>query len=471
MAARSEPLDSALRTLLVTMTLGAFLALLDTTMTGVGIDTLVREFGSTLAAIQWVTTAYLLAVSVTAPLSGWAIDRFGARRTWLAGLSVFVLGSLASCLAWDAPSLIATRLLTGLGGGLLEPVMLATLARAAGQQRVGRVLGLAAAPMTMGPVIGPVLGGLLLQALPWQWIFLVKVPVGALAIVLAVRLMPADDTTTGEAAKRLDVLGVMLLPPGFAALMYALANAVEGVTAPVLIAGALGAMLFAGYAAHALTTRREPLIDLRLFRSSGFAASVSVLFLIGAIMFGTTFLLPLHFQQIGGHGVMAAGLLLAPFGLGAVVAQPTAGRLSDRTGARLPATVGGLLLIPGFLPYALGFTGVVATLGLVVVGFGLGVVASTTMGSVYRTVPPASASRATGALFIVHQIGGALGITLLTLVLQSATASAPPEAAFRTTFWWLVGAGVAMSAAARILPGRPASAAPTTETAAVAEHA
>ncbi|MEU0690051.1 MFS transporter [Streptomyces uncialis] len=216
-----------MRKLLATLTLGAFLALLDTTITGVGIHTLADEFGSTLAAIQWVSTGYLLAVAVSAPLSGWGIDRFGARRMWLAGLSVFVAGSLASSLAWDVPSLIVTRMITGLGGGLLEPIMLATLARAAGRERVGRVLGLSAIPMTMGPVVGPVVGGLLLETLPWQWVFIVKVPLGALAIALAVRLMPAEAPSTpspgsasGEDSRRLDVLGVLLLPPGFAALMY-----------------------------------------------------------------------------------------------------------------------------------------------------------------------------------------------------------------------------------------------------------
>ncbi|MER5767863.1 DHA2 family efflux MFS transporter permease subunit [Streptomyces sp. NPDC001985] len=438
------------------MTLGAFLALLDTTITGVGIHTLVDEFGSTLAAIQWVSTGYLLAVAVSAPLSGWAIDRFGARRMWLAGLSVFVIGSVASSLAWDVPSLIVTRMITGLGGGMLEPIMLATLARSAGQERVGRVLGLAAIPMTMGPVVGPVVGGLLLETLPWQWVFLIKVPLGVLAIALAVRLMPADAPDPGQESPRLDVLGVVLLPPGFAALMYALTQAVEGFTTPVMLSAALGLVLFAGYAVHALRTRHEPLIDLRLFRSGGFSASVAVLFLVGAVMFGTTVLLPLYFQRLDGQGVMMAGLLLAPFGLGALVGQPLSGRLSDRIGARPLVGAGGLLVVPGYLPYALGIEGVLAVAGLVVVGFGLGIAAAATMGAVYRTVPPTATSRATGVLFIVHQIGGALGIALLTLVLQTREESVPLGSAFQGAFWWLVGAGLVIAIASRVLPARPA---------------
>ncbi|MET8828133.1 MFS transporter [Streptomyces sp. NPDC004610] len=153
-------------------------------------------------------------------------------------------------------------------------------------------------------------------------------------------------------------------------------------------------------------------------------------------------------------GVMMVGLLLA------LVGQPLTGRLSDRTGARPLATVGGLLVIPGFLPFALGVQGVLAVIGLVVVGFGLGAVASATMGSVFRTVSRGATSRATSALFIVHQIGGALGIALLTLVLQRAEASAPLESAFRTTFWWLVAAGAVIAVAARILPVGPAQPVP-----------
>ncbi|WP_036567427.1 DHA2 family efflux MFS transporter permease subunit [Nocardia sp. BMG51109] len=459
MTTRSERLDPALRKLLVTMTLGAFLALLDTTITGVGVETLVHEFGTTLAAMQWVTTAYLLAVSMAAPLTGWAIDRFGARRMWLIGLSLFVAGSVASGCAWDVPSLIATRLLTGFGGGMLEPIMLATLAGAAGQHRVGRVLGLASIPLTAGPVIGPVVGGLLLQVLPWQAIFLIKVPVGVLAIVLALRVMAADKPVSGSAAQRLDVLGVALVPPGFAAIMFALTQAAGGFSTPVLLAGVIGVALFAGYAVHALRTRHEPLIDLRLFGSGGFAASVSVLFLVGAVMFGTIFLLPLYFQQIGGHGVMAAGLLLAPFGIGAMIGQPLSGRLSDLIGARPLVAGGGALLVPGFLSYALDGNGILTVAGLVAVGFGLGVVASATMGSVYRTVAPTATSRATAVLFIVHQIGGALGITLLTLILQNAADTGPGDATFRVTFWWLVAAGPVICAAATILPGRTTPAA------------
>lgn len=182
-------LDGALLTLVGVMVLGGMMSYLDATIVNVGISTLGGEFHASLATVEWVTTGYLLAVALAIPLAGWAMVRFGAKRMWLLGLSVFLAGSTLCAFAWNAESLIAFRIVQGLGGGMVDPIMMTVVAGAAGPARVGRVMGLVSVPITLGPVVGPIIGGLLLDNLSWEWMFLVNIPFALAAIVLAVRVL------------------------------------------------------------------------------------------------------------------------------------------------------------------------------------------------------------------------------------------------------------------------------------------
>ncbi len=197
-----------------------------------------------------------------------------------------VLGSALSGLAWSAGSLILFRVLQGLGGGMILPTGMTILAKAAGPQRIGRVMSVVGAPMLLGPVLGPVLGGLILQHLSWRWIFYVNLPIGALALLLAARLLPASKPRPCE---RLDFVGLALLSPGLAAIVFGLSEtsshggiAYTGAWAPVVI----GLAGVAAFVRHALHTRGRPLLDLGLFRVPAFAASALAVLLIGAALFG-----------------------------------------------------------------------------------------------------------------------------------------------------------------------------------------
>ena len=183
-------------------------------------------FDAKLATIQWVSTAYLLALAAAIPLAGWAVDRFSARRMFMAAVATFAASSLLCALAWSAATLIAFRVLQGLGGGLVMPVGMTILARAAGPDRMGRVMALVGIPMLLAPAIGPALGGALLDGASWRWIFIVNLPVAVLALVLAARVLPARDAAR-EA--KLDVLGAALLAPGLALI-------VAGFVQPILAA-------------------------------------------------------------------------------------------------------------------------------------------------------------------------------------------------------------------------------------------
>src|SRR5690606_10588094 len=418
---------SSLSRLVGVVLLGGMLGILNSTMVAVGIDTLATAFGTSLSAAGWVSTGFLLAVTAAIPVTSWAVDRFGARRLWLSGLLVFLAGSLGAGSAWDAGSLVGFRVVQGLGAGVLDPLVLVLLARAAGPRRAGRVMGLMGVVLSLGPVLGPLAGGALLEAFSWRWMFLLNVPVGVVAYVLALRVIP-DDPPDGRRA-RLDVIGLALLAPGFAALVLALSQAAEQAAFgawPVLVPLAAGVALLAGYGLHA--RRGEPLIDPRLFARRSFSAAGVVMGLAGLATFATLFALPPLFRPVDGVGQLAArGLALG----GAVVAA-LGGAAFTQVG---PGTGVGWPVLAGC-----------------VMGLGLGSVGAPTMGSLYRLLPAPLIPQGSAVLYMLNQLGAALGIAVVTLIVQRA---GDPVGGLRGVFWFALAMVAVILAAVPLLPGRP----------------
>src|ERR1043165_9923375 len=189
----SEGLDRKLLAISTVVVLGAIMSILDTTVVNVAINTLARDFDTELSTIQWVATGYTLALATVIPITGWAADRFGTKRLYITSVTLFVAGSVLSGLAWSAESLIAFRVLQGFGGGMLMPLGMTILTRAAGPQRVGRVMAVIGVPMLLGPIFGPILGGWLIDAASWHWIFLINLPIGAVALGYAALVLPKDN--------------------------------------------------------------------------------------------------------------------------------------------------------------------------------------------------------------------------------------------------------------------------------------
>ena len=445
--------DSGLRRTIAVVLLGGIMGILDGSMVLVAVRAIAEDLDVSLGAVGWVSTAYLLAVTVTVPVGAWAVDRHGGKRLWLVGLGLFFAGSLGSALAPDLGTLIALRVLQGIGAGILDPLMLTLLARAAGPGRSGRVMGIMGIVGSAGPVAGPVAGGVLLQVLDWRWLFLVNIPIVVAAFGLAVRVLAPDTPAPESRGPRLDVVGVALIGPGVSAAVLGLSWIEREHTVlagPVLVPLGLAAVLLGGYVWHALR-RNSPLVDLRLLARPGLAASLLTAGTNGLATFGALFLLPLYYQQVHGVGPAAAGLLLAPLGAASMIAMPVSGRLSDRIGARRVAVAGGVVALAGAVLLAVqpGTEGLATTvLGALVIGFGLGTVGAPAIGSVFRTVPPASASQASALLYMVNQLGAALGIAVAALLVGTAGTFGPA--------FWLLAAAVAVGlAASTALPGRP----------------
>jgi EmrB/QacA subfamily drug resistance transporter len=430
--------------------LGAVMSILDTTVVNVAIDALGRDLGAPLATIQWVATGYMLALATVIPVTGWAADRFGTARLFVVAVSLFTAGSALAGLAWSAESLIAFRFLQGLGGGMILPAGITLVGQAAGPQRMGRTMSVIGIPMLLAPMAGPVLGGWLVDAVSWRWIFFVNLPVGALVLVLAARLLPRDPAP--QPSQPLDWRGLLLLSPGLAAFVYGLAetSARGGIgSTRALVPMAAGAALIAAFVVHALRTSAAPLLDLRLLQIRAVAASAATLLLLGGAFLGTLFLLPLYLQVARGESALHAGLLLLPQGAGAALAMSVAGRVADRSGA-------GRVVLAGLVPFALALAAltrlgtdtsyVALTAILLLFGVGMGATMMPAMTAAFRTIERAQVARATALLTIVQRIGSSIGVALVAVVLSSGLRDLPPAAgaprpeqladAFAQTFRW-----------------------------------
>lgn len=451
--ANSAGLDRRTRILISVLGAAAFVAVLDGTAVTASLGTLTTTFDTTLPVVVWVTTGYLLAAGSVLPLVGWAIDRFGGRAVFLAGLAAFVAGSVLTGLAWSVPTLILFRVLQGFGGGLVEPASIAVAAGAAPREHVGRVMGRFSLIINIAPVVGPLLGTLLADNGLWRWIFLLNLPLGALIVAAAVRWVPSGDKASGTAV-RPDVLGMALLSPGFVFLLLTINRWGAGADAALVISLAfVGAALLGAYVVHALRTTRVPVLDLRLLRTPAFAAALLVMCAVGFIMFSQLSTLPLLAQkQFDLHGI-ARGAITSALGIGLLASMVNAGRVSDRIGPQRIVVVGGLVTALGLGTVAMVYDAwpLPALLALyVVVGLGFGCVASPSFASVYRTLPAESAAQGTTALFVVVQLFASVGVTVMGLLLDRGGSDV-----FRTVFVILAATALVAALFGSKLPGRP----------------
>jgi EmrB/QacA subfamily drug resistance transporter len=428
--------------------LGMIMSILDTTIVNVALDTLGHDLHSPVSQIQWVVTGYLLSLATVIPVTGWASRRFGAKRVYICSVVLFTLGSGLCGLAGSTTSLVLFRVLQGVGGGMIMPVGQMIMAEVAGPKRMGRVMGVTVMPAMLAPILGPVAGGLILQGFHWSWIFFVNVPIGIVAVLLAIRMLPQSDL--GEPG-RFDTVGLALLATSMPLTVYGLAEiGTRGsFTAPTVVWPILaGALLGVGFVRHALRTER-PLLDIRLYANRVFGAASLTTFFLGAALFGAMILVPLYYQQVRGESVIVTGLLVGPQGLGMLAVGPFNGRLTERFGAGRVAVVGVSILCLSTIP--LGFVGADSSiLGISLVlalrGVGIGLSFIPTMTAAFAALRTDQLSDATPQMNVLQRLGGAIGTAVLAVVLQRASAHAHSPAelagAFDTAYWWSLGIAV-----------------------------
>ncbi|MEV0634433.1 DHA2 family efflux MFS transporter permease subunit [Streptomyces sp. NPDC050619] len=443
------------RTILVVI-IGSVMSVLDMTIVNVALRSLSEAFHAPLETIQWTATAYTLALAAVIPTAAWAMGRIGAKRAYLTALALFTLGSLLAAFAWDAASLIAFRAVQGLGGGLLMPVGMAMVMRGADRERLGRAMALMGLPIMVGPVAGPVLGGWLIDHASWQWIFLVNLPVGAVALVLAAKLLRPDEPRAK--APTLDVPGLLMLSPGLALLLFGLARGGErgdftavGALGPTLA----GVVLVAAFVRRALTAR-APLLDLRLLGDRTFAAGIGTLALFTCGYFGSMLLFPLYWQQVRDTSATAAGLLGAPVGLTVGITMQVAARRIDKVAPRrlIPAGIAVGAFGMALTALQVGADDVAAWRlvgAAMVMGVGAGMVLMPTMTTASRDLPRDRMAAASTALNINAQVWASVGTALISVVLGS-TGTDP--AGFRISYAVAAALLALAVVPASLLPGR-----------------
>ena len=446
--------------MLLALIMGGVTAILDTTIVAIGLRTLTEQLHASLATIQWVSTGCLLALAIAIPFVSWAQARFGGKRLWLFALGLFVVGSVLCACAWNAESLIAFRVLQGLGGGIMFPLMQTLAMQSVDPKSRTRTMASVSLPAAVGPILGPVLGGLVLNWLDWRWLFLINVPVGVVGWVLAVLFIADDRPHPGATRARLDVVGGVLLAPALAGLLYGLSNThADGGFGrmDVLVPGVAGALLLGGFIVWAIRRAGAALVDVRLLAVRSVRASSITLTFLGATLYAGTFMLPLYFQTLRGYSALDAALLLIPQGVGSLVARIVAGTLVDRFGSRMLGVVGFLVIAAATVPFALagsatdlGLLGVV----LFVRGLGLGVVLIPVMTVAYVDLRNDQMPQASAITRIVQQLGGAFGTALIAVVLTAGLSRTRPEAGFDAAFWWITAVTLAAAAIAVLLPAR-----------------
>lgn len=402
--------------------LGAIMSILDITVVNVALPTFQTDFDvEAYSTVAWTVTAYTLALATVIPLTGWAADRFGTKRLYMTAIGLFTLGSVLCATAWSIEALIGFRVLQGLGGGMLMPLGMTIMTKAAGPKRMGRLMAILGVPMLLGPILGPILGGWLIDAASWHWIFLINLPLGIAALVYARIILPSD---TPEPSESFDFIGMALMSPGLALFLYGVSSIPgEGTVAAtkVLVPAIVGFVLIVAFVLYSFRPR-HPLLDLRLFANRNLAVAAIVMFMFVMAFFGALLLVPTYFQQVRGESVLKAGLLVAPQGLGAMLTMPIAGSLTDK----LPV---GRIVPFGFVGIIVGMLGLTQTgadtpylhiIGwLFVMGLGMGGTMMPIMTSALKTLKAHDVARGSTLINVLQQVGSSIGVALMSVLLTN----------------------------------------------------
>jgi EmrB/QacA subfamily drug resistance transporter len=402
--------------------IGMVMATLDSSIVNVSIPSIMADFGSNVTDIEWVVTAYMLAFAVLMPLTAWLRDRIGHKILYSISLLTFTVGSLLCGLAWNLPALIAARVIQALGGGAMTPTGMAMIADVFEPKERGRAMGLFGMGILIGPAVGPTLGGFLTVAFGWRSIFLVNLPVGIFAVIMALELLVRDRPHHTQ-KRPFDVWGFVFLSVFLLSFLMGISRGeTEGwASRYIMICAALSVFSFIAF----LITEslvRDRIMDLSLFKHTVFSVSMLLTAIRSVALFGGVFLLPLFLQQLKGLTAMQSGLILLPGSLIIAFSMPIVGLMSDKASPRFMSFIGMLLL--GYSMFLYKDISVYNSTWEIIYptlirGIGMSLLMAPIMTLALNSVPRRSAGMASSMMSVIQQVGGAVGIAILSTVLDN----------------------------------------------------
>ncbi|MFN8207967.1 MAG: DHA2 family efflux MFS transporter permease subunit [Bacteroidales bacterium] len=404
--------------------IGTFMAVLDATIVNVGLPKIMASFGVGIDKIEWVITAYMLAMAVILPTSGWLADKFGYKRIYFLGLLFFTLGSFLCGKAGNEDFLIFARVIQGLGAGAIQPIGMAIITREFPPHQRGLAIGFWSIAAAASVSFGPLIGGFLVDHFNWQLIFDVNVPVGLMGLLATIVI---QREYKNKKARYFDFVGFISISIFLPLILYALTQGnaqtnSAGWSAPyILICFGISIIALTVFLANSYFVK-EPLIDLRLLKNHNFGISNIIMFIFSLGMFGSTFLLPVYLQNSLGYTAVQAGAVFLPVGIIQGFMSPIAGRFSDKINPKILVTIGvGLLAISFFLNSSLSFLSenTEIMLSLYIRGLGMGMIFTPLSSLSLIEIPRDKMAQASGIFNIIRQLGGSFGVAILATLLST----------------------------------------------------
>lgn len=429
------------------LVLGLMAPMLDTTMTNIGLNTILKDLNATVNTVQWVTTAYVLALGLAVPLAGWLVNQMSGRLLTELSLIIFLAGSVMSGLANSLTMLLIGRIIQGAAAGIIVPLVTTLGIRAAGGQGLGQLMSVVGLPIVFAPILGPTIGGALIKFLNWHWLFYINIPLVLVALILDVVFLPPFEPTAGQ-HRSFDLVGLLLLVGLFSGLVIGVTNfSTDDVfgKASVLLPVFCGIDCLLGYIVYAFKQPQKALVPLKLFQTPNFSASTALLFLSGLLVNGAMFALPLFLQNIRGLSVIWTGIYLIALGAGMLVTRTQAGKLTDQYGAKWVVIVSLLFAVVTTLPFAF-FTKDTSNWLIILMLFLMGLSRSgitiPVMSDSYTGIDHGLIAEATVATRMAQNIGGSVATAILAAVIASYEGSNLAttrmlQTAYCHTFIWI----------------------------------
>lgn len=406
---------------LFTVTLGTMLSGYVSSSINIALPNIMQVFGFTMDSVVWVSLAYMLPYGSTLPLMGKFGDQFGRKKMYLLGLAVFTLATLLVGAAWSSSSLIAFRILQGIGAGLLFPNSMALVSDAFPVAERGQALGMWGAFAAAGSTLGPTIGGYVVEYMDWRLLFYLILPIAILGWVLAARVLRESDTDTGSS--KIDYFGGTFLVLALSCLMLVLnQGSKEGWTSVYIVSMSIATGISMAAFLYVESHIEHPLVDLTLFKNVTFAAANLVGFLSFMALYGGLFLLPFYLRNILGYSAIEAGMALMPLMGAMVLLAPIGGRLATRYGSQIPATLGMMVMTCALYAFHVldaDTSSAYIASWLIIMGVGLALTMSPLTNGVMGVLPKDKLGVGSGVFNLFKNIGGSVGVAMMGTLLDT----------------------------------------------------